>query len=264
MEGDADWDIRLKSQMQTFARAAKMLIQPTRGNTKDRFLDPTYPSAQPGDVYQDFSVRDRVIKEPTTSPYGDLHRWDVLWIGHCGSEFPSPPDDSGSSNVPLARITIPNDPTVPPKRLLDPGWGSRDSYLDPYPPYTRVVSRAHNSVCTLGYAVSQAGARKILYEIGLRSLTTAYDLALRQVCDGTEGRNLSAVCLTVQPPLISSYQPVGPRSQQSSINELEGFNDRSFSGNIRWSTRVNFPKLVQGQTDFVDSFPDEEARSQGD
>jgi hypothetical protein len=127
-----------------------------------------------------------------------------------------------------------------------------------------VVSRAHNSVCTLGYAVSQTGARKILYDIGLRSLTTAYDLALRQVCDGAEGRNLDAVCLTVQPPLISSFQPAGPRSQQSSINELEGFNDRAFSGNIRWSMRVNFPKLVQGQTDFVDSFPDGGERSLAD
>ncbi|KAK2761269.1 hypothetical protein FQN54_001791 [Arachnomyces sp. PD_36] len=52
MEDDADWDVTIKTQLQSFALAVRAL-QGT-GNT------------------------------PTTSPYGD--DWDVLWLGHCGLE----------------------------------------------------------------------------------------------------------------------------------------------------------------------------------
>lgn len=52
MEDDADWDIAIKAQLQSFALAA-------------RAMQGTGDSA-------------------TASPYGD--DWDVLWIGHCGVE----------------------------------------------------------------------------------------------------------------------------------------------------------------------------------
>lgn len=52
MEDDADWDVSIKTQLQSFASAVRSL-----------------QSAQ---------------KSPTTSPYGD--DWDILWLGHCGVE----------------------------------------------------------------------------------------------------------------------------------------------------------------------------------
>jgi hypothetical protein len=199
-EGDADRGIRFKPQMQTFAQASKILVQPLRGKT-DLFLDPTYPASQPSDASQEFPLSYRVIRKPTTSPYGDLNRWDVLWMGHCGSQFPAQQEDHG--NAPLTRIVISDDETVPPPLRLDPGWG-RDEYIVGYPPYTRIVSRTRSSVCTLGCAIPQQGARKFLYEISLKNLTTSYHLALRKVCDGVDGRPL-AMCLVVQPPMISSF-----------------------------------------------------------
>lgn len=51
MEDDADWDVSIKTQLQSFAIAARAL-QGTRG--------------------------------PPSSPYGD--DWDILWLGHCGLE----------------------------------------------------------------------------------------------------------------------------------------------------------------------------------
>lgn len=52
MEDDADWDVAIKSQLQSFALAV-------------RDLQGANDSA-------------------TTSPYGD--DWDILWLGHCGLE----------------------------------------------------------------------------------------------------------------------------------------------------------------------------------
>lgn len=52
MEDDADWDVSIKTQLQSFAIAVRALQQPE---------DTTSPS-----------------------PYG--HDWDILWLGHCGLE----------------------------------------------------------------------------------------------------------------------------------------------------------------------------------
>ncbi|KAJ5225269.1 hypothetical protein N7468_006494 [Penicillium chermesinum] len=52
MEDDADWDVNIKRQLQTFALSVRAL-QGTTGI-------------------------------PKTSPYGD--DWDILWLGHCGIE----------------------------------------------------------------------------------------------------------------------------------------------------------------------------------
>lgn len=38
------------------------------------------------------------------------------------------------------------------------------------------------------------------------------------------------------------------------------YNDKAFSKNIRWSTRLNFATLLRGQTDYVDLFKDAEER----
>jgi hypothetical protein len=59
MEDDADWDIRLLSQMQDLAKGVRHLsgVSPT---------------------------------EKQHSPYGD--DWDVIWPGHCGDELPTRED----------------------------------------------------------------------------------------------------------------------------------------------------------------------------
>lgn len=246
LEGDVDWDIRIKSQMRDFARASRRLIQPSRGTT-NTFLDPTYPSPRPDQEYSDFDIdADDPTTPPHTSPYGDLDRWDVLWLGHCGARFPRASD----MNTPLGRVIMSDDDTVPEPENIDVEWGE-DELLRQYPPHTRVVSRARMNTCSFSYGVSQDGARSLLYELGIHHVNDPTDIMLRAICDGTGGRRLLK-CLTVQPTLFSHHRPKGSQAHFSDISDTgNGMNDHAFTHNIQWSMRVNFPKLVAGETDYV-------------
>lgn len=249
LEDDVDWDLRIKLQMRDFARATRALIQPLPGKP-NQFLDPTHD----GHYWQgplDVDVRTAVTSEPTTSPYGDVDRWDVLWIGHCGTSFPR-----NDGNVPLGRAVISDDETVPEPQHFDMQLGS-DELIRQYPPHTRVVHRTRGTMCTLAYAVSQQGARRILYEMGVRKLSASYDNMLRLICNGKKDWGLGK-CLSVQPQLFQHHRPRGARSKESDISGHGGFNEQAYSRNIRWSTRINFPKLVNGETDYIDTFQDGE------
>jgi hypothetical protein len=59
MEDDADWDIRLLSQLPDFAKGVR-------------------------------SLSNIPLSEPQHSPYGD--DWDILWPGHCGDYLPENDD----------------------------------------------------------------------------------------------------------------------------------------------------------------------------
>lgn len=250
LEDDIDWDIRIKSQMYDFARAARLLVQPLPGTT-DRFLDPTHPRPRENEGHVDFRLEDQhVVSKPTDSPFGDLRRWDLLWLGHCGTRFPRATD----GNVPLGRVVI-SDNTVPEPHHLNMEFGN-DELSSEYPPHTRVVSRTRVNTCSLAYGVSQPGARRFLYELGVHGTVGPLDLMLQDVCDGNDEREV-ATCLTVQPQLFQHHRPVGPRAGFSDIDNFgDGYNEQAATGNVRWSVRVNFPKLLKGETDYIDSFPD--------
>ena len=257
LEDDADWDLRIKSQMQDFARASRLLIQPLPG-TSDRFLDKTYPQPSDGQKPENFEVGKEHVAEPTTSPYGDIDRWDLFWLGHCGCRFPSASD----KNAPLGRAVIHNDETVPEPQHIKMQFGN-DELVAEYPAHTRVVSRARMNTCTLGYGISLPGARRLLYELGLHKMTGTTDMMLRSVCDGVDGRPIRT-CLTVQPQLFQHHRPVGAKSTFSDISDHgSAYNDRASTKNIRWSTRLNFPKLVDGDVDYIDLFKDGENSNVG-
>ncbi|OJD34676.1 glycosyltransferase family 25 protein [Diplodia corticola] len=273
LEDDADWDLRIKSQLRDFARASQMLVQPLSGKP-DQFLDPTHPSPAAGQeqepqnfMLDEYSDNGELMAEPTTSPYGDIDRWDVLWLGHCGVRFPrgasSPASDATANTrppslLPLGRVVMANDPTVPEPQHVDKQFGS-DELRQQYPAHTRVVSRARQGTCTLGYAVSQPGARRVLYEMGVRRLTGKLDSMLRALCDGGEDVLRAPACLTVQPQLFQHHRPVGAKLAFSDISDHgDGYNSQAFTRNVRWSTRLNFPRLVDGRTDYVDLWRDGE------
>nr|POE72053.1 hypothetical protein CFP56_11929 [Quercus suber] len=252
LEDDIDWDIRIKSQMQDFARASRLLVQPLPGTT-DKFLDPTYP--QPDAERSsptNFNIDETYTGEPSSSPYGDLDRWDILWVGHCGCRFPWAAD----KNVPLGRAVINNDETVPPRRKINIEFGD-NQLIDGYPDHTRVVARSRVNTCTLGYGISQPGARRLLYELGVHKISGPTDMMFRSVCDGVDGRDLM-ICLSPQPALFNHHRPAGSRASWSDINENDesAYNEIPETTNIRWATRVNFPKLVKGQTDYIDLYKD--------
>lgn len=119
------------------------------------------------------------------------------------------------------------------------------------------------NTCTLGYGLSLPGARRLLYELGIHKMTGTTDMMFRSVCDGVDGRPIRT-CLTVQPQLFQHHRPVGVRSTFSDIS-VHGpeLNERAYTKNIRWSTRLNFPRLVDGRTDYIDLFKDGETSDIG-
>ena len=252
LEDDADWDIRIKEQMQNFAKASRLLVQPLTG-TSDQILDPTHPRPKENQEPQDFDIRNENTGEPSTSPYGDIDRWDFLWLGHCGAHFPRARD----RDVPLGRALIRDDLTVPEPQHVHMQFGDSE-LVSNYPNHTRVVSRAWSNTCTVGYAISQPGARRLLYELSINKMTGPMDLMLRSLCDGSEDRPVHS-CLTVQPQLFQHHRPVGDKSRQSDISDRgDEYNEHAYTRNVRWSTRLNFRKLIDGSTDYVELFKDGE------
>lgn len=232
--------------MQQFAEASRLLLQPLSGTSND-FLDRANIAGQKP---QDFDVTKYSVTTPLTSPYADVDRWDILWLGHCGCRFPRADD-----KIPqLGRAVIFNDQTVPePQHIVE-----NEELVKQYPPHTRVVSRARRNACTLAYGITQRGARRFLYELGVRKMDRSTDNAFATICDGENDRS-PAVCLTVRPQLFNHHRPVGSKASFSDIQDHGSeWNDIAYTRNVRWSTRVNFPKLVEGNTDYMDFFKDGE------
>ena len=116
---------------------------------------------------------------------------------------------------------------------------------------------ARQGTCSLAYAVSQSGARKLLNNLGLQRLDSAFDLMLRNWCEGENG-NEKHVCLSVLPQLFNHYRPAGSNIADSEINpEDNKMRDDSYTLNIRWSVRKNMDKLLVGDDDYIDQWPDQ-------
>lgn len=323
LEDDADWDIRLKSQLQVFAQAARAFTQPTaRVSTSQRprplALADTYnPAGITSNTVVELPL-DRLLDRlplrdlhPTITPYGD--DWDVLWLGHCGTDFPkvlSPDAEPSSSqrqpkgdttnpngkdkpppphkpvgyepkenpnriSPPILRIPISDDPTVPePQHLKPHPFALQDQLGEEYPPHTRVVHASSGTICTQAYAVSQKGARKLLWQFGIESLTAGWDLMLRDWCDGRyfdgtghtpngSGENRSGkrppICVTAQPPLFSHYYGKGAASDITSPGGGFLNKNKDSTPYVRYSVKLNMGRLVDGvqrMEDLVDQFPD--------
>ncbi|KAI6089125.1 glycosyltransferase family 25 protein [Hypoxylon rubiginosum] len=230
LEDDIDWDIRLKSQLQTFAAASRTWLRESQSSKSEvELLDTTIGAG--GNV---------------ESVYGAA--WDVLWLGHCGADLPKA---QKSLTSPLV-VTILEDETVPaPQHLKPHPFALQDKLGKQYPPHTRVVHASSGNVCTLAYAVSQEGARKLLLDFNSR-YDAQWDLMLQKWCEGTP-----PTCLTVQPPLFSHYYPKGGASDIQ--GQGGGYAKGSGSPYIRLSVRENLGRLVTGEpfSQMVDQLPDD-------
>ena len=183
-------------------------------------------------------------------PYG--RDWEILWLGHCGAVLPPPSPNSPN------RVIIENDPTVPEPQYLKP---MTNANLDPigslYQPHTRVVHQTNTTLCTIAYAVTQNGARRLLYEFAIRELVKGYDFALSDYCNGlTRGatRKTMPLCLTVQPPLFSHHFSERGVSDIMAV----GAGGKPLPGTryIKWSLRMNLERLVRGEGGIVEQWPD--------
>ncbi|KAK1992731.1 hypothetical protein LX36DRAFT_587826 [Colletotrichum falcatum] len=243
LEDDVDWDIRIRSQLHDFALSTQALTQP--------LLSTHLPGAGAAlgtgpDIPFDSLP---ATAAPKFSPYGD--NWDLLWIGHCGMHFPF----LDREGVPKARVIHHNDVTVAPKKNL---WTFNIPFTlkETYPEHTRAVHHVQEGVCTLGYAVSQQGARKLLQEVALKDVSDAVDILLRFFCEGGKGRKPHN-CLTSQPAFFHHHRAAGPMSSMSDIGTHDGFRETSMTDMVRWSVRLNADALLEGRTDFIDQYPDD-------
>ncbi|KAI9830031.1 MAG: hypothetical protein M1819_005861 [Sarea resinae] len=240
LEDDVDWDVRLKSQLLDFARGSRALVQPLKGS--NTFADPTFQSRDSDSNIKalDHELDDKsaATQPPSISPYGD--NWDVLWLGHCGVRFPAP-----SQNIPKGRYLILNDDTVPGSdHIVSLSEEFRTKYVNK----TRIVHHAMGPICTFGYAVTQAGAREILYELSVKEMRGAFDNIMANFCD-------RHTCLTSQPQLFSHHRPPGPVSKDSDINDgATGVREKGYTENVQWSARMNVEGLLKGETVFEDQF----------
>ena len=159
MESDVDWDVRIKDSMPGLAEGSKAIADWP-------FEDPKHPQTSSEEI----------------SPYGN--KWDLLWIGHCGSAA----DGNG-------RIYAYNDTSAPDEThawsFADrPGEGHR-------PKGTRIVFQMRKTVCTTGYAMSLQGARK--FEKLFREANSPIDLKMWGHCENDP----KLACLAVWPQIIS-------------------------------------------------------------
>jgi hypothetical protein len=248
-----DWDVRIRDQLRDFALAARALTQRLAhtGADSQQYADPTFPSPgenAPGALDLSFGHLPATVT-PSNSPYGD--DWDVLWLGHCGMCFPR----QDSVSIPKGRVIRHNDETVAAHRHL---WSLSGPFelVDRYPPHTRAYHHTQDGVCSLAYAVSQRGARRLLLEVGLKDVSEAFDILLRFFCEGGRGRR-SHLCLTTQPGLFHHHRPAGLHAAESDIsNHGDGWRDQSVTDMVRWSVRLNADAIMDGETVLHDQYPD--------
>ncbi|KAG9230994.1 hypothetical protein BJ875DRAFT_430610 [Amylocarpus encephaloides] len=254
LEDDADWDVRIKEQLWDLARSSRALIQPLASDPS-KYADATYPIPESSSALPKHDIKFDALPKtvpPKDSVYGD--GWDVLWLGHCGMRFPV--DGMARAEwIPKGRVIRSQDLSVPEPH----NFYSVSSVLDlkdGYGNHTRAVSHAADGICSLGYAVTQAGARRLLHSLGLSPMTGAFDIMLKQFCDGTKGEGPHN-CLTVRPGLFQHHLPAGSKAYESDITSHGTDNrDKASSQNLRWSVKLNYKALLAGETDFVDQFPD--------
>lgn len=264
LEDDADWDLHIKQQMQDFALSSRALTQPLSSHLMS-YADPTYPTVRnPEDMPPPTTFDNLPLTEsPKYNPYGD--DWDVLWLGHCGGlQIPGRTEGGSeeSKTIPRGLIIHPNDPTVPEPHYLRDFRGTHGITHIPsvdIQNHTRIVHHPQEGFCSVAYAVSQRGARKMLWYMAVRAFDGWFDTMLPHFCEGKDLENMARpTCITVQPQFFDQHVPRGDMWKESDIFLFggEGFREVAKTPNIRWSTRINLPKLVSGDTDYIDQFPD--------
>lgn len=124
-------------------------------------------------------------------------------------------------------------------------------------PYTNEVPDVQDGICSLGYAITQKAARKLLYEVGLKDVNAAFDIMLRWFCEGTGNPNRGYHnCLTVQPSIFQIHLPGGPKKYSSDISDHGEGDEEKKTEILRLSVKMNAEALLDGRTDLVDQYPD--------
>lgn len=259
-EDDIDWDFRIRSQLVAFSEATRRL--PQLSSLRAQKQPPAFEEEHPNPI--ELAKRSSIVlsnpsqENVPTNPFG--RDWDILWLGHCGADLPP------ASPTHPDRFMLLNDDTVPsPKHLRMRSTAPQDPIASLYPAHTRVYHRTSNStLCTLAYAVTQRGARKILFQFGMRDFSKGYDFALSDFCGGLmqgwvmkdeEGEPVRLMCVTVQPPLFSHFW--GETGSSDIMGMGIGGRPDVGSRYIKRSARGNLEGLVNGMETLDEQWADE-------
>ncbi|PSN72696.1 hypothetical protein BS50DRAFT_482410 [Corynespora cassiicola Philippines] len=297
-EDDVDWDVRIRPNLQRFALASRFLaenheILSSSANYKiENRPNPETPETS-FHILNENGITERLptlplssVSQPSpqhphhkpnteqSSPYGDPSQWDILWLGHCGAGFPRSSNLHSISEITPSTVilTHDHDDTVPaPKHLkAHPFQGALDPLAAAYPPHTRVYHRGSGGLlCTVGYAVSQRGARRLLHQFGIKGWNGIFDSELGRWCAGedpdmgpdyaskVQRKGRDRVCLTSQPPIFAHHHPMEGSSDIGGLGG--GYATKYETKYLRMSVRMNLEKIVQGIRELVDQWPDEDA-----
>lgn len=251
LEDDADWDVRLKEQLEAIARGTRILLDMAHN-------EPAFASK--------LTPRERQLDQlhSAHSPYGQ--GWDILWLGHCGETFPERiPGHHEIYDPSSTRYTyyaMENDETLPTQEHVTESWieGDLERHRG-----TRWVHFSGGPTCSQAYALSQSGARKILLALSVGgSLVEQLDNAMSHLCrdhtpwdnpddiqgpPGYPGANMR--CLSVNPAVFSQHKPRGRKAAESDIEMVdeggEEVREVGESPNLVLSARLNVQNLMMGR-----------------
>ena len=190
-----------------------------------------------------YGVTDLQSSSTDWSPYGS--RWDLHAIGTCRSG-----PDVSSKEVHI----IHQDPTVPPASRRWAQWATGRIPPEVLSNTTRLVYPAARIMCMYAYAVSQAGARKMLTTASLQQEVVPIDISINRMC---AGRHITPFnCYGIYPSLFGSHRFAGSASRDSDINEKnETISHGEFTHDIVYSVLQNMPSLVAGDTKIKSQWP---------
>jgi hypothetical protein len=272
-EDDVDWDVRLRSELEHFAKASRVLTNepldlsdyPVVTSNNPENEDSIHSEVSQNEISSSlFSLPLSNIPLPTsTAPYGDPSKWDVLWLGHCGVGFPRPSGYPAAYDERNIILTLADDETVPqPRYLRAHPFGPLDALAESHPPHTRVFHRASGgALCTVAYAVSQRGARRLLQEYSVTKWSKIWDGELGDWCAGTDSfwrKSGERKCITSQPPIFAHHHPAGGRSNIGGLGG--GYATSVETKYLRFSVRMNLQALVRngGPEELEDQWPDKD------
>jgi len=224
LEDDADWDVFLKQQLKTYARAARHLQK--NGLTAN---DPRNSHVQ------------------LDSPYGS--DWDLLWIGTCGAINKFTDDQSN--------WVVQEDPTAVPRKL----WSYDRRQPNTLPAvlsasnYTRFVFEPAHGLCLFGYGLSLRGAKRLLYHQSLSGQALAVDRGIVKMCR----ENYSGFrCFVTYPAIFGQHRARGSMIKDSDImGVVDNFREVGETAQIVFSTRLNLKGLIAGERQVESQYPED-------
>ncbi|KAJ5373427.1 hypothetical protein N7517_005433 [Penicillium concentricum] len=209
MEDDADWDVSLKLQLQSFAHAVRAL--------------------QPQDTQ----------KAPIQSPYGD--DWDILWLGHCGVScktdlpFYLTPNDP---TIPMPRHFRPlwrDSPIFKGHERPDHSrlvCTASDAVCSMF--YAVSYRGAQRILAAL--SVNPSGLAEEI------NIGAQFDVSLGRMCGNGYLR-----CFAPYPSITGGFRQAGPKAKSSDIQDETGEQAGFSSSGVMYSTMLNINRILKGE-----------------